>query len=156
MSEKEIKPEVVAKEPAAKVEIEPTILDAVAEAVEQPSAAPGSTVKPEEPSDSPIQVVNDVIGSVEPKRVSKPKPSVASVNNTIGSSTSKDSDTPTHKVEDVAEKVAIYSTKNVSWAGVGKLHRGYNIVLKGAALKWLDKPFARLATPEEVARELSN
>lgn len=52
------------------------------------------------------------------------------------------------------DKVAIFSTKNVSWAEAnGKVYRGYNIVKKEAADLWLTKDFIRLATPEEVARE---
>jgi hypothetical protein len=51
------------------------------------------------------------------------------------------------------EKVAIYSTKNVTWSEVGKVYRGYNIVDKDAAEKWLTRPHTRIATPEEVAKE---
>jgi hypothetical protein len=53
----------------------------------------------------------------------------------------------------VAEKVAIHSTKNVTWQGVGKVYRGYNIVTQEAADQWLTRSHARLATPEEVAKE---
>lgn len=51
------------------------------------------------------------------------------------------------------ETVAIHSTRNVSWEGVGKVEKGYNIVKKSAAEKWLTRDHTRLATPEEVARE---
>jgi|NOAtaT_6_FD_contig_61_3865885_length_689_multi_2_in_0_out_0_1 hypothetical protein len=51
------------------------------------------------------------------------------------------------------ETVAIHSTKNVSWSGVGKVYRGYNIVSKSAAEKWLTRNHVRMATPEEVAKE---
>jgi len=51
------------------------------------------------------------------------------------------------------EKFAVYSTKNVTWSGVGKVYRGYNIVTKQAADMWITRDHARLATPEEVARE---
>ena len=53
----------------------------------------------------------------------------------------------------VAEKVAVHSTKNVTWQGVGKVYRGYNIVTKDAADQWLTRSHIRLATPEEVAKE---
>ena len=53
----------------------------------------------------------------------------------------------------VVEKVAIHSTKNVTWSEVGKVYRGYNIVTKSAADKWLTRSHVRLATPEEVAKE---
>jgi len=51
------------------------------------------------------------------------------------------------------ETVALYSTKNVTWSEVGKVYRGYNIVEKDAADKWLTRPHIRIATPEEVAKE---
>jgi hypothetical protein len=52
------------------------------------------------------------------------------------------------------DKVAVFSTKNVSWPEIGsKVYRGYNIVKKEAAEKWVTKDFVRLATPEEVAKE---
>lgn len=60
------------------------------------------------------------------------------------------------KKEKVAEKketVALYSTKNVTWSEVGKVYRGYNIVDKDAAAKWLTRSHIRTATPEEVAKE---
>jgi hypothetical protein len=57
------------------------------------------------------------------------------------------------KAAAVKEKVAIYSTKNVTWSEVGKVYRGYNIVEKDAAEKWLTRSHIRTATPEEVAKE---
>jgi hypothetical protein len=51
------------------------------------------------------------------------------------------------------EKVAIYSTKNISIPGLGKVYRGYNIVKKDAADQWATKSYIRLATPDEVAKE---
>ena len=52
--------------------------------------------------------------------------------------------------------VAIHSTKNVSWNGVGKVYRGYNIVTPEQSEKWLTRNHVRLATPEEVAKEFGN
>jgi len=57
------------------------------------------------------------------------------------------------KAAEVKETVAIFSTKNVTWPEVGKVYRGYNIVEKEAASKWLTRSHIRAATPEEVARE---
>jgi hypothetical protein len=51
------------------------------------------------------------------------------------------------------ETVAVYSSKNVSWAGIGKVVKGYNIVTKSASEKWLTRGHIRTATPQEVARE---
>jgi hypothetical protein len=57
------------------------------------------------------------------------------------------------KAAEKKDTVAIYSTKNVTWSEVGKVNRGYNIVEKDAAEKWLTRSHIRTATPEEVARE---
>ena len=57
------------------------------------------------------------------------------------------------KPEEKKETVAIHSTKNVTWSEVGKVYRGYNIVEKDAADKWLTRSHIRIATPEEVAKE---
>lgn len=57
------------------------------------------------------------------------------------------------KSEEQDEKVAIHSTRNVTWEGVGKVYRGYNIVSKEAAEKWATRSHIRIATPEEVAKE---
>jgi hypothetical protein len=57
------------------------------------------------------------------------------------------------KATEKLETVAIYSTKNVTWSEVGKVYRGYNIVEKDAAEKWLTRSHIRVATPEEVAKE---
>jgi len=51
------------------------------------------------------------------------------------------------------EKVAIYSTKNVTWSSVGKVYKGYNLVTPEQAESWLSRSHVRTATPEEVARE---
>ena len=57
------------------------------------------------------------------------------------------------KPEEKKETVAIFSTKNVTWPEVGKVYRGYNIVEKDAAEKWLTRSHIRSASPEEVAKE---
>jgi hypothetical protein len=56
------------------------------------------------------------------------------------------------KLENSEDKVAIHSTKNVAWQGVGKVSRGYNIVAKSIADQWLTRPHVRLATPEEIKK----
>lgn len=55
--------------------------------------------------------------------------------------------------ESTEEKVAVYSTRNVYWEGVGRINKGYNIVTRAKADKWLARDHTRLATPEEVAKE---
>lgn len=51
------------------------------------------------------------------------------------------------------ETVAIYSTRNVSWPGIGVIHKGYNIVTAEQAEQWLTRKHVRSATPQEVAQE---
>lgn len=53
---------------------------------------------------------------------------------------------------DLAEKVALYSTKSVRWEEVGSITKGYNIVTKAQADKWLTRGHVRIATPEEVQK----
>lgn len=54
--------------------------------------------------------------------------------------------------QDSVEKIAIYSTSNVNWEGVGKVYKGYNIVTAKASEQWLTRSNIRLATPEEVKK----
>lgn len=56
----------------------------------------------------------------------------------------KDTETP-------EGKIAIHSEKNMHWNGIGRISKGYNIVTKEAAEKWLTRKGIRQATPEEVA-----
>lgn len=49
------------------------------------------------------------------------------------------------------DKVAIFSEKNMHWQGIGAVTKGYNIVKKEAAEKWLTRKGIREATPQEVA-----
>ena len=51
------------------------------------------------------------------------------------------------------DKVAVFSTRNVYWDGVGTINRGYNIMTQARADKWLTRDHVRLAAPEEVAKE---
>jgi len=58
------------------------------------------------------------------------------------------------KPEEDSEKIiAVFSTKNVTWNGVGKVNRGYNIVTQEEADQWVTRSHIRLATPQEVAKE---
>ena len=59
----------------------------------------------------------------------------------------------TPKARNEEETVAVKSTKNVSWPGVGKVYVGINIVPKSAADKWVTRSHISLPTPEEVAKE---
>lgn len=63
--------------------------------------------------------------------------------------------TASTKAEPKVEKVAIHSTKNVTWNGVGKVYKGYNLVTPEQAEQWLTRSHIRTATPQEVAREFN-
>lgn len=98
---------------------------------------------------------DSIISSAEPKKSSNLKTSTTTVSDDIiGSNISKDEVRKTEtKPTEGKFTVAIHSTKNVIWESVGKVEKGYNIVKKAEADKWLTRDHIRLATPEEVARE---
>jgi hypothetical protein len=94
---------------------------------------------------------NNVVISSDP--VANKNVSVVSDNNdVIGSNSIRKTDTGNTTATE-KETVAIHSTKNVSWPGVGKVLKGYNIVTKENSKKWLQRNHIRIAAPEEVARE---
>ena len=102
-------------------------------------------------------VAEDVIST--PKPAANMKPGLGIVGNgAMGSTTVPKTEPvkPAKPAAPKAEKVAIYSSKNVTWSEVGKVYRGYNIVTKAQADKWLGRDHVRLATPEEVAKEFNN
>jgi hypothetical protein len=47
-------------------------------------------------------------------------------------------------------KVAIHSSKNAYWQGVGRLQRGYHIVSRKEADQWLTLSYVREATEDEM------
>jgi hypothetical protein len=55
------------------------------------------------------------------------------------------------KAENLINKVALYSDKNLHMDNLGALKVGYNIVSKEASEKWLTHRLVRIASPEEVA-----
>lgn len=71
----------------------------------------------------------------------------------IGSAGAQTPAKPAAKAGQKKATVAIYSDRNVSWNGVGRIEKGYNIVTKEQAAKWLTRNHVREATPEEVASE---
>lgn len=104
---------------------------------------------------SSISAPNNVIGSDKingekriPRSNSKSDESgvvtVGSADTFKNKSFRKDTQTP-------EGKVAIHSDKNMHWNGIGGITKGYNIVTKEAAEKWLTRKGIRQATPEEVA-----
>lgn len=104
---------------------------------------------------SSISAPNNVVGSEKvyaQKRVPKSntKPDEGNVTTVNSADTfknkefKKDTETP-------EGKLAIYSEKNMHWNGIGGITKGYNIVTKEAAEKWLTRKGIRQANPEEVA-----
>lgn len=85
----------------------------------------------------------------------KKKSSLGGVTDTdvIGSTSSKQAAKPTAKAAPKKATVAIYSDRNIRWGDVGEISKGYNIVTKEQAEKWLTRKHVREATPEEVASE---
>ncbi len=127
----------------------------VEEAVEEPIVEETTVeeVKPVE-AEEPKNVISS--GSQRKAKLAEEAEGITSVaNGVIGTGTVKAKPKAAAKKQEavVEEKVAIHSTKNVTWTGVGKVYRGYNIVTKAAADKWLTRNHTRLATPEEVAKE---
>ena len=55
------------------------------------------------------------------------------------------------KAENLTNKVALYSQRNIYMDNLGSLKVGYNIVSKEASEKWLTHRMVRIAPPEEVA-----
>ena len=123
---KEVTPEPV------QVEEAPTIVEAP-EAVEEQSVVGTDSFAP---STAEVQAVGSVadgaIGVAStPRPVKKSAPS---------------------KKKAAQDTVALHSTKNVTWPGVGKVYTGYNVVDKDAADQWLTRSHIRVATPDEVAK----
>jgi hypothetical protein len=89
-----------------------------------------------------------------PKKKSKPKASAdAVINDTIGSSIPKEEP---KKEKPKAQKVALFSTRNVYWEGVGEVQRGYNFVTPEQAEMWKQRIHIRVATPEEIKEVFDN
>jgi hypothetical protein len=115
--------------------------------------------QPEPVVEAPTPVVEEPVSAITTPSYNSPVEEVQALglvgDGAIGATTTvRQPRAAKKKVEaPVAEKVAIHSTKNVTWQGVGKVYRGYNIVTQEAADQWLTRSHTRLATPEEVARE---
>ncbi len=117
-------------------------------------------IKISKPQEMPETDANNVIGSSGTNRPGgAKKPAIKPNENGVISSGKADKINATKntkpKVEDKKETVAVFSTKNVTWQAAGKVYRGYNIVSKEAAEKWLTRDHIRLATPEEIKEEFS-
>lgn len=143
---------VITAEMAEKFEAvrEEIFAEKVEEATEEPVIEEAKPVLAEEP--------NDVItsGSQRPGKKSEEVAGITAVANGVigtGSVKPKPKNVVKQQEKPEVEKVAVYSSKNVTWTGVGKVYRGYNIVTKEQADKWLTRDHIRIATPQEVAQE---
>lgn len=132
-------------------------------------AAKGTTATKKAAAEAPVAIENvsiedastvtneegqKVISGPKKPRASRKSNSFVTETGAIGSRAAdsalgKKSNTETPK--DDSGKVAVWSSKNIRWTGVGDLSKGYNIVTKEAADKWLGINGIRKATPEEVA-----
>jgi hypothetical protein len=70
----------------------------------------------------------------------------------IGSMAADGPKTVIEQSVNLSDKVALHSTKSVRWEEVGAIAKGYNIVTKAQADKWLTRGHIRIATPEEVKK----
>lgn len=100
---------------------------------------------------------NGVITSPTKKK-SKPAPSIMVVDGAIGSpgANRKDQVKTLEEPKTKKETVALFSTKNVFWDGVGEVKRGYNFVLPAQAEKWKTRGHIRVATPAEIKEAFDN
>lgn len=100
---------------------------------------------------------NGVIASPTKKK-GKPAPSIAVVDGAIGSpgASRKDPVKAVSEPKTKKETVALFSTKNVFWDGVGEVKRGYNFVTPAQAEKWKARNHIRVATPAEIKEAFDN
>lgn len=99
---------------------------------------------------------NNVIGSSRTNAKGGKKSGAVglTMNGAIGSNKAESQNTQTVDVPKIKEgSVAVFSTRNVEWPGVGKVAKGYNIVTPAQADQWKTRSHIRVATPEEVAKE---
>jgi hypothetical protein len=124
------------------------------EFVEEPAQAPEPVQEPvqaPEPVQEPVQepVVEAV---VQAPAVEEPVQALGFTKTGAIGSMAADGPKKTVKVEGLGDKVAIHSTKSVYWSEVGSVTKGYNVVTKQQADKWLTRKHVRIAEPEEVKK----
>lgn len=143
--------------PAEKVEEFKAVVDEILEASPAVEAAePAAEPVVEEPA--PVVEDKAVIASTSENRA-KPSDFAAGltgvVDGVIGTGAVKRKPVAKKEEKATTDKVAIHSTKNVSWPGIGKVFKGTNIVSREQADKWLTRDHVTLVSPEQVAQELS-
>ena len=121
------------------------------EPVQEPVQAPEPVQEPEPVVEAAVEasVVETV---VEAPAVEEPVQALGFTATGAIGSMAADGPKKTVKVEGLGDKVAIHSTKSVYWSEVGSVTKGYNIVTKQQADKWLTRKHVRIAEPEEVKK----
>ena len=114
---------------------EPAVTEEVAEMVVEEEPVVVKAPEPEEETPAIVPVEDGVIGAGKVKK-KKAEPKVEA------------------PVTEKSETVALLSSRNIAWQGVGKLVKGYNIVSADAAEKWLTLDAVRSANPEEIKANL--
>lgn len=134
------------------------VVEEVAEAAQE--LIDNSDLKVSKPKEIPETTGDNVIGSPATQRKGGTKGGSAKTveNGVVGSKAADNEKKAAENKKATAEektdnKVAIFSTRNVNWPGVGKVTKGYNIVSPEIAEKWLTRSHIREATPEEVLKE---
>lgn len=139
-------------------------VDALQAMVDQIIAQPIATevtaekfgIKVSKPKAMPETDEKNVIGSSETTKAGGTKKAnlkTAKDSGTLVSGAADKNASPTEFPKRTLPKLAVFSTRNVTLPGVGKVYRGYNIVSEAEAEQWLKRDHIRLATPEEIAQE---
>ncbi len=128
-----------------------SIHDFVEEPAQEPTPAPEPV---QEPVQEPEPVVEAAVEApvVEAPAVEEPAQALGFTKTGAIGSMAADGPKKTVKVQGLGDKVAIHSTKSVYWSEVGSVTKGYNIVTKQQADKWLTRKHVRIAEPEEVKK----
>jgi len=121
--------------------IEDAIVEDVVEEIKPEPAllAPGEAVIPEDKK----QAVEDLVEGLAPL-------STGAIG--VGKQARPKKEKPVEPKQG-KEKVAIKSTKNVSWMGVGQVKLGINYVSAEEAKEWSKRDHITVLKPEEVAKE---
>jgi hypothetical protein len=123
--------------------------------VEELTVEPETTEEPVTEDPAPVEEKGEVISSPEPSE-EKAEPALALIaDGIIGTGSKKKTSKKVSKPVSVKEAtVALYSTRNVTWVGVGRVLTGLNLVPESEAAKWLERDHIRKAEPSEVSQEL--
>lgn len=128
-----------------------SIHEFVEEPAQEPTPAPEPVQEPEPVAEAVVEApVAEAV--VEAPAVEEPVQALGFTATGAIGSMAADGPKKTVKVEGLGDKVAIHSTKSVYWSEVGSVTKGYNIVTKQQADKWLTRKHVRIAAPEEVKK----